>query len=68
MAEGQPPHWDLDPMEAIFVIPKSPPPKLKEENKWSNDFKHFLEVKLFFKLFFYFIFFYTFKNSKNSFV
>jgi serine/threonine protein kinase len=46
MAEGQPPHWDLDPMEAIFVIPKSPSPKLKTPEKWSKDFQDLLELCL----------------------
>jgi hypothetical protein len=44
--KGQPPHWDLDPMEAIFVISKSPPPKLKEAI-WTPEFKNVLEVETF---------------------
>eukprot|EP01114_Cavostelium_apophysatum_P015337 TRINITY_DN4151_c0_g2_i1.p1 TRINITY_DN4151_c0_g2~~TRINITY_DN4151_c0_g2_i1.p1 ORF type:complete len:489 (+),score=118.72 TRINITY_DN4151_c0_g2_i1:152-1618(+) len=43
MAENRPPHWDMDPMQVIFHIPKMPPPKLKEPEKWSADFSDFLE-------------------------
>jgi len=43
MAEGRPPHWDMEPLQVIFHIPKQPPPKLKEPKKWSSDFIDFLE-------------------------
>jgi serine/threonine kinase 3 len=46
MAQGDPPHSDLHPMRAIFVIPGSPPPLLSEPDKWSKDFKDFLTVCL----------------------
>jgi len=43
MAEGRPPHWDMEPLQVIFHIPKQPPPKLKEPKKWSADFTDFLD-------------------------
>ena len=32
MAMGQPPHSDVHPMRAIFMIPNSEPPTLPEDN------------------------------------
>jgi len=43
MAEGRPPHWDMEPLQVIFHIPKQPPPRLKEPKKWSPDFVDFLD-------------------------
>eukprot|EP00027_Filamoeba_sp_ATCC50430_P000309 CAMPEP_0168556782 /NCGR_PEP_ID=MMETSP0413-20121227/9067_1 /TAXON_ID=136452 /ORGANISM="Filamoeba nolandi, Strain NC-AS-23-1" /LENGTH=446 /DNA_ID=CAMNT_0008587753 /DNA_START=170 /DNA_END=1510 /DNA_ORIENTATION=+ len=43
MAEGQPPHWEMQPLEVILHIPKQPPPRLKEPQKWSKDFNDFIE-------------------------
>jgi serine/threonine protein kinase len=43
MAESKPPHSNIHPMRAIFMIPSRPPPTLQEPDKWSSDFKNFLE-------------------------
>eukprot|EP00954_Amorphochlora_amoebiformis_P025944 1376223-Amorphochlora_amoeboformis.AAC.1 len=40
-AVGEPPHSNVHPMRAIFLIPKSPPPTLGK-GKWSNVFKDFV--------------------------
>ena len=42
MAEGRPPHADIHPMRAIFMIPTKPAPTVKEPEKWSNTFCDFL--------------------------
>ncbi|EFO20742.1 STE/STE20/MST protein kinase [Loa loa] len=42
MAEGRPPHADIHPMRAIFMIPTKPPPTLKCEGDWSQDFVDFV--------------------------
>uniref|UniRef100_A0A915PKB6 Serine/threonine-protein kinase cst-1 n=1 Tax=Setaria digitata TaxID=48799 RepID=A0A915PKB6_9BILA len=42
MAEGRPPHADIHPMRAIFMIPTKPPPTLKCERDWSADFVNFI--------------------------
>lgn len=42
MAEGKPPYGDVHPMRAIFMIPTKPPPSLRESNKWSLEFKDFV--------------------------
>ncbi|VDN01683.1 unnamed protein product [Thelazia callipaeda] len=42
MAEGRPPHADIHPMRAIFMIPTKPPPTLKNEADWSIDFRNFI--------------------------
>ena len=42
MAVGDPPHSELHPMKAIFVIPSTPPPSLPRPEQWSPDFKEFL--------------------------
>lgn len=43
MAESRPPHYDMEPLQVLFVIPKQPPPRLKDPKKWSPDFLDFLE-------------------------
>lgn len=47
-AELQPPMFDLHPMRALFLMSKSgfQPPKLKDRQKWSNDFHSFLKSAL----------------------
>lgn len=43
MAEGRPPLCELHPMRALFLIPRSPPPKLKIRKNWSKKFNGFIE-------------------------
>jgi len=43
MAETKPPHYDINPLRVIFVIPNRPPPTLKPEGNFSNEFKDFVE-------------------------
>ncbi|XP_041352999.1 mitogen-activated protein kinase kinase kinase kinase 5-like isoform X2 [Gigantopelta aegis] len=47
-AELQPPMFDLHPMRALFLMSKSgfKPPQLKDKNKWSPVFQHFVKVSL----------------------
>ncbi|XP_076468254.1 myosin-IIIb-like isoform X2 [Babylonia areolata] len=42
LAEGKPPHADVDPRRALFKIPRSPPPKLSHQDLWSAEFHDFL--------------------------
>eukprot|EP00112_Aurelia_sp_Birch-Aquarium-sp1_P001845 Seg120.5 transcript_id=Seg120.5/GoldUCD/mRNA.D3Y31 product="Serine/threonine-protein kinase 3" protein_id=Seg120.5/GoldUCD/D3Y31 len=42
MAEGKPPHADIHPMRAIFMIPTKPPPTFKKPERWSDDFIDFV--------------------------
>nr|UDP68763.1 HIPPO protein [Hydra vulgaris] len=42
MAEGKPPHADIHPMRAIFMIPTKPPPTFKHPEKWSKDMIDFV--------------------------
>lgn len=42
MAEGRPPHSDIHPMRAIFMIPSRPAPTLSEPEKWSPELCRFL--------------------------
>mmetsp|Transcript_14931 Transcript_14931/g.29311 ORF Transcript_14931/g.29311 Transcript_14931/m.29311 type:complete len:365 (-) Transcript_14931:140-1234(-) len=46
LAEGQPPHSDVHPMTAMFNIPSAPPPKLKQQSKWTQNFHNFLHLCL----------------------
>jgi len=46
MAEGMPPHFNVHPMRAIFLIPSKPPPKLTDPSKWSNEFNDFIKCCL----------------------
>jgi serine/threonine protein kinase len=46
MAVGVPPHIDVHPMRAIFLIPSSDPPTLPEPERYSASFHHFLETCL----------------------
>jgi len=43
MAEGKPPHADIHPMRAIFMIPTKPPPFFKTADKWSKDMQDFVQ-------------------------
>lgn len=42
MCEGQPPHYNVHPMRAIFMIPMKPPPTLKNTSQWSSDMEDFV--------------------------
>eukprot|EP01105_Mastigella_eilhardi_P006162 TRINITY_DN1776_c0_g1_i1.p1 TRINITY_DN1776_c0_g1~~TRINITY_DN1776_c0_g1_i1.p1 ORF type:complete len:486 (+),score=120.97 TRINITY_DN1776_c0_g1_i1:105-1460(+) len=42
MAEGQPPHYDLNPMRVIFMIPNWPSPTLSAPDKYSPLISAFL--------------------------
>jgi serine/threonine protein kinase len=42
LAVGEPPHSNVHPMRAIFLIPTSEPPTLPNPEKWSKDFIDFL--------------------------
>ncbi|CAD5125511.1 DgyrCDS13718 [Dimorphilus gyrociliatus] len=44
LAKGEPPHSDLHPMKALFLIPKNPPPLLS--GNYSKAFKDFVEACL----------------------
>jgi hypothetical protein len=46
LAVGEPPHSNVHPMRAIFMIPNSDPPTLPDPAKWSADFNDFLKVCL----------------------
>lgn len=42
LCEGQPPHYNVHPMRAIFMIPMKPAPTLKDPALWSSDMIDFL--------------------------
>lgn len=42
MAEGQPPHSNLNPLRAIFVIPNRPAPTLADPDWWSPEMLDFV--------------------------
>lgn len=46
MAEGQPPLCEMHPMRALFLIPRNPPPRLKNAKKWAKKFTSFIETVL----------------------
>lgn len=46
MAESHPPLCDKHPMRALFLIPRSQPPRLKPSRKWSKKFHSFIETVL----------------------
>ena len=37
-----PPHHEMNPMRVLVRIPRSDPPTLQHQSKWSNDFHSFL--------------------------
>ncbi|CAI7997160.1 Misshapen-like kinase 1 [Geodia barretti] len=43
IAEGEPPLCSMHPMRALFLIPRNPPPRLKQTKKWSPRFINFIE-------------------------
>lgn len=46
LAVGEPPHSDVHPMRAIFLIPNSPEPTLPDPQNWSKNFNDFLKCCL----------------------
>ena len=44
MAELQPPHFNVNPMRAIFLIPTCESPVLKDQEVWTEDFHDFLAL------------------------
>lgn len=42
MAEGAPPHSNLNPLRAIFLIPSKPAPTLADPDQWSPDMLDFI--------------------------
>jgi len=42
MAESKPPHYDINPLRVIFVIPNRPPPTLPRPETWSQNFQDFV--------------------------
>lgn len=46
LAVGEPPHANVHPMRAIFLIPTSEPPSLPDPSKWSPEFNDFIKVCL----------------------
>jgi serine/threonine protein kinase len=42
MAEGTPPHSNLNPLRAIFVIPNKPAPTLADPDNWSPEMLDFV--------------------------
>jgi len=42
MAEGRPPHYDINPLRVIFVIPNRTPPTLQKPELWSANFVDFV--------------------------
>lgn len=43
IAEGEPPLCSMHPMRALFLIPRNPPPRLKQLKKWSPRFINFID-------------------------
>ena len=46
MAEGEPPHLHEQPLRALLLITTQPSPQLKDGDRWSPKFKHFLKCSL----------------------
>ncbi|EFA76481.1 putative protein serine/threonine kinase [Heterostelium album PN500] len=46
IAESVPPRFDIPPSRVIFTIPHQPPPTLKIQSDWSDDFHDFVRVCL----------------------
>uniref|UniRef100_A0A914GRK1 non-specific serine/threonine protein kinase n=1 Tax=Globodera rostochiensis TaxID=31243 RepID=A0A914GRK1_GLORO len=46
MAEGRPPHAEIHPMRAIFMIPTKPPPTLKILEEWTEPFQNIIAICL----------------------
>jgi serine/threonine protein kinase len=46
MAEGAPPHSNIHPFRALFLIPKKPPPTFSDPSKWSPEVQDFVSLCL----------------------
>ncbi|EFA84605.1 putative protein serine/threonine kinase [Heterostelium album PN500] len=46
MAEGKPPHFNLNPIKVIFVIPFRQSPTLETPGNWSKEFNDFISICL----------------------
>ena len=46
MATGEPPHLHEQPLRALLLITTQPSPQLKDGDKWSPKFRHFLKCSL----------------------
>jgi len=46
MAEKDPPFFNLEPQEVVRQLMTSPPPTLKQPNRWSNHFREFVRYCL----------------------
>lgn len=46
MAEGEPPLLHEPPLRALLLISINPSPRLKDPNKWTRGFIHFLASSL----------------------
>jgi serine/threonine kinase 3 len=46
LCEGRPPHFEVHPMRAIFLIPIKPAPRLKEPSLWSAEMNDFVSRSL----------------------
>ncbi len=43
LATAEPPHANVHPMKALFMIPKMAAPTLPADQSWSADFQHFVK-------------------------
>ncbi|KAK2170162.1 hypothetical protein LSH36_4g17098 [Paralvinella palmiformis] len=43
LADGEPPFADHHPMRALFKIPRSPPPTVRDPSSWSKEFMNFID-------------------------
>eukprot|EP01133_Synstelium_polycarpum_P004061 gene4061-4723_t len=46
MAEGKPPHFNLNPIKVIFIIPFRQSPTLEKPSEWSAEFNDFISLCL----------------------
>lgn len=46
LADGEPPHMNLPPLKALFLITTSAPPTFQNPKAWSQSFNDFLSLCL----------------------
>jgi len=46
LAEGLPPYHEMNPVRAMFMVPRKPPPQLTDPKKWSREFQNFISACL----------------------